>query len=97
MPLHLAAAPADAGNVQWRLVLDSGGAHDKVLVLAMPLELFSRFPGLRSAREGWSLDISHLPLMRHTIPATHWLPRVGRFPAHVAQGESGGYLLTVQF
>lgn len=97
MPLHLTGALVDADSVRWRRMLDSDGAQDKMLVMTVPPDLFSKFPGLRSAQDGWSVDISVLPLVRNAVSGAHWLPRTGRFPARVATEAGGGYTITVQF
>lgn len=96
MPLFLFGKFQGQHDVQWYQTFSSE-SHDKKLVLNIGADLFSRLPGLRSAGNGWVVDIAKLPLPRHSIEGARWLPRHGVFPATVVPAEKDRYALTIDF
>jgi hypothetical protein len=96
MPLFLIGKFQGPHDVQWHQTFSSE-SQDKKLVLNIAADLFSKLPGLRSAGNGWVVDVAKLTLPRQALQGAHWLPREGVFAATVAPAEKDRYALTIQF
>ncbi|HEY9239790.1 MAG TPA: hypothetical protein VIP10_13190 [Burkholderiaceae bacterium] len=94
MPLYLKGTLTGCpGEVSWYRGGTEIGAPDRRLVLQVSPALFMVLPGLKMVKEGWTVDMSKLP-----VPGTQeeWIPRRGTFPADVKAGTQG-YVITLDF